>query len=54
MFRVYKVWDNMVVEDEKFFTNEEQAQNYYDLLRFLNRGKSHTVIRKEKIECRKN
>lgn len=40
----------MVIEDEKFFTNEEQAQAYYDLLRFLNRGKHHTVIRKEKVE----
>lgn len=50
MYRVRKVWDNMVIEDEKFFTNEEQAQAYYDLLRFLNRGKHHTVIRKEKVE----
>lgn len=50
MYRVYKMWDNMVIEDEKHFTSEEHARNYYDLLRFLNRGKHHTVINMEKLD----
>lgn len=40
----------MVIEDEKHFTSEEHARNYYDLLRFLNRGKHHTVINMEKLD----